>query len=46
MPAFVAGIALLLHVWGNKQKGMTADLRQEMEGVYICMRVLKLCEKA
>jgi hypothetical protein len=44
LPAFTAGIVLLLHIWGFKRAGQTAGgiaLEQEMESVHKCMQALK-----
>ncbi|KIK82329.1 hypothetical protein PAXRUDRAFT_153943 [Paxillus rubicundulus Ve08.2h10] len=45
MPAFTAGIVLLLNIWGGKQSGLSTDPSKEMADVHKCMAVLKRCEK-
>ncbi|KAG0702839.1 fungal-specific transcription factor domain-containing protein [Suillus ampliporus] len=45
MPAFTAGIVLLLNIWGGKRSGLYTDPTKEMADVHKCMSALKLCEK-
>ncbi|KAL4064599.1 fungal-specific transcription factor domain-containing protein [Scleroderma citrinum] len=45
MPAFTAGIVLLLNIWGGKRSGLSTDPAKEMVDVHKCMAFLKLCEK-
>lgn len=45
MPAFTAGIVLLLNIWGGKRSGLYTDPTKEMADVHKCMSVLKSCEK-
>ncbi|KAF9220414.1 hypothetical protein BS17DRAFT_344209 [Gyrodon lividus] len=45
MPAFTAGIVLLLNIWGGKRSGLSIDPSKEMADVHKCMSVLKRCEK-
>ncbi|KAG1729861.1 fungal-specific transcription factor domain-containing protein [Suillus paluster] len=45
MPAFTAGIVLLLNIWGGKRSGLYTDPTKEMADVHKCMSVLKVCEK-
>lgn len=44
LPAFTAGIVLLLSIWGVKRSGVSIDPAKEMEDVYKCMQVLKDAE--
>ncbi|KAI0260433.1 fungal-specific transcription factor domain-containing protein [Gloeopeniophorella convolvens] len=44
LPAFTAGIVLLLNIWGVKRSGLTIDPVKEMEDVHKCMGVLKAAE--
>jgi hypothetical protein len=45
MPAFTAGIVLLLNIWGGKRSGLYTDPQKEMADVHKCMAMLKSCEK-
>ncbi|KAG1887099.1 fungal-specific transcription factor domain-containing protein [Suillus subluteus] len=45
MPAFTAGIVLLLNIWGGKRSGLYSDPTKEMADVHKCMAILKSCEK-
>ncbi|KAI6025452.1 fungal-specific transcription factor domain-containing protein [Pisolithus marmoratus] len=45
MPAFTAGIVLLLNIWGGKRSGLSTDPAKEMADVHKCMVFLKMCEK-
>lgn len=45
MPAFTAGIVLLLNIWGGKRSGLYTDPTKEMADVHKCMSILKSCEK-
>lgn len=45
VPAFVAGIFLLVSVWGRKKSGMSVDTAKEMKDVHLCMQVLKDSEE-
>jgi len=44
LPAFTAGIVLLLNIWGAKRAGGVADPAKEMEVVHKCMGVLRGAE--
>ncbi|KAG6334450.1 hypothetical protein ID866_4639 [Astraeus odoratus] len=44
MPAFTAGIVLLLNIWGGKRSGLSTDPVKEMADVHKCMDFLKICE--
>ncbi|THH16874.1 hypothetical protein EW146_g3841 [Bondarzewia mesenterica] len=44
MPAFTAGIVLLLSIWGVKRSGVSIDPAKEMQDVYKCMQILKDAE--
>ena len=44
MPAFTAGIVLLLNIWGGTRFGVTIDPVKEMMDVDRCMNALKACE--
>ncbi|KAI0298023.1 fungal-specific transcription factor domain-containing protein [Multifurca ochricompacta] len=44
LPAFTAGIVLLLNIWGAKRSGGVADPAREMEDVHKCMAVLQVAE--
>ncbi|KIJ14786.1 hypothetical protein PAXINDRAFT_78504 [Paxillus involutus ATCC 200175] len=45
IPAFTAGIVLLLNIWGGKRSGLSTDPSKEMADVHKCMAILKRCEK-
>ncbi|KAF8839740.1 hypothetical protein BDN67DRAFT_904930 [Paxillus ammoniavirescens] len=45
MPAFTAGIVLLLNIWGGKRSGLSTDTSKEMADVHKCMAILKRYEK-
>ncbi|KAF9236278.1 fungal-specific transcription factor domain-containing protein [Melanogaster broomeanus] len=45
MPAFTAGIVLLLNIWGGKRSGLSTDPSKEMADVHKCMAVLQTIEK-
>ncbi|KIJ21009.1 hypothetical protein PAXINDRAFT_165809 [Paxillus involutus ATCC 200175] len=45
MPAFTAGIVLVLNIWGGKRSGLSTDPSKEMADVHKCMAALKRCEK-
>ncbi|KAH9173662.1 fungal-specific transcription factor domain-containing protein [Lactarius sanguifluus] len=44
IPAFTAGIVLLLNIWGAKRTGGVSDPVKEMEDVHKCMAVLQVAE--
>ena len=44
IPAFTAGIVLLLSIWGDKRNGGAPDPAKEMEDVHKCMAVLQAAE--
>ncbi|KAH9033208.1 hypothetical protein EDB83DRAFT_2319081 [Lactarius deliciosus] len=44
IPAFTAGIVLLLNIWGAKRTGGVPDPVKEMEDVHKCMAVLQVAE--
>ncbi|KAJ7763334.1 fungal-specific transcription factor domain-containing protein [Mycena metata] len=44
LPAFTAGIVLLLNVWSGKRMGVMANPSREMVNVQKCMEVVRLCE--
>ncbi|KAI9511917.1 fungal-specific transcription factor domain-containing protein [Russula earlei] len=44
LPAFTAGIVLLLNIWGAKRSGNVTDPAREMEDVHKCMAVLQAAE--
>ena len=44
LPAFTAGIVLLLSIWGAKRSGSVTDPAREMEDVHKCMAVLQAAE--
>lgn len=44
LPAFTAGIVLLLSIWGAKRSGSVTDPVREMEDVHKCMAVLQSAE--
>ena len=44
IPAFTAGIVLLLNIWGAKRNGGATDPAKEMEDVHKCMAVLQAAE--
>jgi hypothetical protein len=44
LPAFTAGIVLLLNIWGAKRSGGVAEPAKEMEDVHKCMAVLRAAE--
>ena len=44
LPAFTAGIVLLLNIWGTKRAGGMTDPAREMEDVHRCMAVLQAAE--
>ncbi|KAJ7032619.1 fungal-specific transcription factor domain-containing protein [Mycena alexandri] len=44
LPAFTAGIVLLLNVWSGKRMGVMLDPSREMVNVRKCMEVVRLCE--
>ena len=44
LPAFTAGIVLLLNIWGAKRAGGMTDPAREMEDVHKCMAVLQAAE--
>ncbi|KAI0058759.1 hypothetical protein BV25DRAFT_1788378, partial [Artomyces pyxidatus] len=44
LPAFTAGIVLLLSIWGVKRSGVTIDPMKEMADVHKCMAALKEAE--
>ena len=44
LPAFTAGIVLLLSIWGAKRTGGVPDPAKEMEDVHKCMAVLQAAE--
>ncbi|KAF8268480.1 fungal-specific transcription factor domain-containing protein [Lactarius quietus] len=44
LPAFTAGIVLLLSIWGAKRTGGMPDPAKEMEDVHKCMAVLQAAE--
>ncbi|KAI0052329.1 hypothetical protein FA95DRAFT_1601990 [Auriscalpium vulgare] len=44
LPAFTAGIVLLLNIWGVKRSGVAIDPVKEMTDVHKCMEVLKDAE--
>ena len=44
LPAFTAGIVLLLNIWGAKRSGGVTDPAKEMEDVHKCMAVLRAAE--
>ncbi|KAF9001492.1 fungal-specific transcription factor domain-containing protein [Cyathus striatus] len=46
MPAFTAGIVLLLSIWGGKRSGLTTDPKKEMADVHKCMQVLRCIERS
>ncbi|KAI0309699.1 fungal-specific transcription factor domain-containing protein [Amylostereum chailletii] len=41
LPAFTAGIVLLLSIWGFRRSGVSIDPSKEMEDVHKCMHILK-----
>ncbi|KAI6154603.1 fungal-specific transcription factor domain-containing protein [Pisolithus tinctorius] len=45
MPAFTAGIVLLLNIWGGKRSGLSTDPAKEMADVHKCMAFLQMCEE-
>jgi hypothetical protein len=44
LPAFTAGIVLLLNIWGAKRSGGIVEPAKEMEDVHKCMAVLRAAE--
>lgn len=44
LPAFTAGIVLLLNIWSAKRAGGMANPAREMEDVHRCMAVLQAAE--
>ncbi|KAH9990706.1 fungal-specific transcription factor domain-containing protein [Russula vinacea] len=44
LPAFTAGIVLLLSIWSAKRSGVVTDPAREMEDVHKCMKVLQAVE--
>lgn len=44
LPAFTAGIVLLLNIWGAKRSGGIPEPAKEMEDVHKCMAVLRAAE--
>jgi hypothetical protein len=44
LPAFTAGIVLLLNIWGAKRSGGVTEPAKEMEDVHKCMAVLRAAE--
>ena len=44
MHAFIAGIVLLLNIWGGKKSGLSTDPLKEMADVHKCMTLLKSLE--
>ncbi|KAH9992246.1 fungal-specific transcription factor domain-containing protein [Russula compacta] len=44
LPAFTAGIVLLLNIWSAKRSGSVADPISEMKDVHKCMAVLQAAE--
>jgi hypothetical protein len=44
LPAFTAGIVLLLNIWGAKRSGGVTEPAREMEDVHKCMAVLQAAE--
>lgn len=44
MPAFSAGIVLLVNIWGAKKARVTFDHNREMADVHKCMEALLACE--
>ncbi|KAJ7926737.1 fungal-specific transcription factor domain-containing protein [Mycena leptocephala] len=45
LPAvFMSAIVLLLNVWSGKRTGMVPDTNREMENVFKCMQVVRMCE--
>ena len=44
VPAFTAGIVLLLSIWGAKRTGGVPEPGKEMEDVHKCMAVLQAAE--
>ena len=44
LPAFTAGIVLLLNIWGAKRSGGVVEPVKEMEDVHKCMAVLRAAE--
>ena len=44
LPAFTAGIVLLLNIWGAKRSGGVSEPAKEMEDVHKCMAVLRAAE--
>jgi len=45
MPAFCAGIVLLVNIWGARKAKVTFDHTREMADVHKCMDALLACEK-
>ncbi|KAJ7187395.1 fungal-specific transcription factor domain-containing protein, partial [Mycena filopes] len=45
MPAFTAGIVLLLNMWSVKRTGVTSDASREFANVHKCMEVVRICEE-
>lgn len=41
----MAGIVLLLSIWGVKRSGVSIDPAKEMQDVHKCMQALKVAEK-
>ena len=44
MPAFSAGIVLLVNIWGAKKARVKFDHTREMADVLKCMEALLVCE--
>ncbi|KAI0260431.1 fungal-specific transcription factor domain-containing protein [Gloeopeniophorella convolvens] len=44
LPTFVAGVIILLSLWGAKRSGTTLDAMKEMEDVRKCLKVLEAAE--
>ncbi|KAF8492551.1 fungal-specific transcription factor domain-containing protein [Russula emetica] len=44
LPAFTAGVVLLLNIWGAKRSGGITEPAKEMEDVHKCMAVLRAAE--
>lgn len=44
MPAFSAGIVLLVNIWGAKKARVKFDHTREMADVHKCMEALLVCE--
>ena len=45
MHAFIAGIVLLLNIWGGKKSGLSTDPSKEMADVHKCMGLLKSLQR-